>query len=100
MGWAQTAIQGFLYKIWPFLTWLRRYGPLAGVQRVPMLEDLYSRRLALAGWAAWTSGLVLGALAPLTTIEGVPLAAAASAFRFGAAAVVFNGARVGRHWLR
>jgi hypothetical protein len=99
VGWAQTAIQGFLYKIWPFLTWLRQYAPLAGLQRVPMLEQLYSRRLALAGWAAWTSGLVLGALAPLTTIEGVPLAAALC-LSLGAAAVVFNGARVGSHWLR
>jgi len=99
VGWAQTAIQGFLYKIGPFLTWLHRYAPHAGLQRVLMLEQLYSRRLALAGWAAWTSGLSLGALAPLTTLEGVPVAAAVC-LSLGAAAVILNGARVGSHWLR
>lgn len=99
VGWAETAIQGFLYKIGPFLTWLYRYGPVAGVQRVPMLEDLYSRRLALVGCVAWTSGLVLGALAPLTAADWIPLGAAAGLSLGGAAAIV-NGVRVGSHWLR
>jgi hypothetical protein len=98
VGWAETAIQGFLYKIGPFLTWLRRYGPLAGVRRVPMLEDLYSRRLALVGWVAWTSGLVLGAVTPLTTAEWIPLAAAIG-LSLGGAATVVNAAGVARHWL-
>jgi len=97
VGWAQTAIQGFLYKIGPFLTWLHRYGPVAGIRPVPMLEDLYSRRLALAGWAAWTVGLALGALAPLTTAEWLPLGAAAG-LSLGGAATILNGARVARHW--
>jgi hypothetical protein len=99
VGWAQTAIQGFLYKIGPFLTWLHRYGPIAGVQRVPMLEDLYSRHLALAGYVAWTSGLVLGALAPLTAAEWIPLGAAAG-LSIGGAGLVLNGVRVGSHWAR
>ena len=97
VGWAQTAIQGFLYKIGPFLTWLHRYGPVAGVRPVPMLEDLYSRRLALVGWAAWTIGLALGALTPVTAAEWVPLGAAAS-LSLGGAATILNGARVARHW--
>ncbi|MFN8632667.1 MAG: hypothetical protein U0893_02345 [Chloroflexota bacterium] len=99
VGWAQTAIQGFLYKIGPFLTWLHRYGALAGVQRVPMLEDLYSAWLARFGWAAWTAGLVLGAICPLTTVEWLPVAAAV-ALSLGGVAVIANGARVGSHWLR
>src|SRR6185437_7494369 len=56
-GWAEAAIQGFLYKIGAFLTWLHRYAPLAGRRRVPKLEDLYGRRTALVGWAAWTVGV-------------------------------------------
>lgn len=99
VGWAQTAIQGFLYKIGPFLTWLHRYGPVAGVQPVPMLEDLYSRRLALAGCAAWTSGLMLGALAPVTTAGWIPLGAA-TGLSLGGAAMLLNAVRVGSHWLR
>jgi hypothetical protein len=86
-----------LYNIGPFLTWLHRYGPIAGVQRVPMLEDLYSRRLAMVGWAGWVGGLVLGALTPLTTAEWMPLGAAAG-LSLGGAAMIVNGVRVARHW--
>ncbi len=56
-GVAITAIQGFFYKIATFLVWLHRYAPLAGRQRVPRLEDLYSRRLAKAGWLLWVAAL-------------------------------------------
>lgn len=98
VGWAETAIQGFLYKIGPFLTWLHRYGAVAGVRRVPMLEDLYSRRLALVGWAAWTTGLVLGTLVPVTTAAWLPFAAA-GCLSIGGAATVANGFFVARHWL-
>jgi hypothetical protein len=99
VGWAETAIQGFLYKIGPFLTWLHRYGPLVGLRPVPMLEDLYSRRLAMAGFACWTGGLALGALVPLTTADWLPYGAAAG-LSLGAAATIANGLRVARHWLR
>jgi hypothetical protein len=98
VGWAETAIQGFLYKIGPFLTWLHRYGPVAGVRPVPMLEDLYSRRLALAGCAAWTAGLVLGVLTAVTPLEWAPTASAAG-LSLGGAATIVNGVRVARHWL-
>ncbi|MCC6314530.1 MAG: hypothetical protein IT337_11025, partial [Thermomicrobiales bacterium] len=58
-GFAETAIQGFFYKISTFLVWLQRYAPLAGRQRVPQLEDLYWRRLAFVGWGIWTAGVAL-----------------------------------------
>ncbi|HET9016877.1 MAG TPA: hypothetical protein VFN57_14850, partial [Thermomicrobiaceae bacterium] len=58
-GFAETAIQGFFYKIATFLVWLHRYAPLAGRERVPRLEELYRRRLALVGWAGWLAGLLL-----------------------------------------
>ena len=58
-GLAETAIQGFLYKISTFLVWLHRYAPLVGRWKVPKLEDLYDVRLARVGWACWTSGLLL-----------------------------------------
>lgn len=68
-GWAETPIQGFLYKIGTFLTWLNRYAPVAGMQRVPRLEDLYDRRVAMLGWLSWTLGVGMAALAPLTASE-------------------------------
>ncbi|ACZ43054.1 hypothetical protein Tter_2153 [Thermobaculum terrenum ATCC BAA-798] len=57
-GMAETAIQGFLYKILTFLVWLHRYAPFAGRGRVPRLEEMYDVRLGVAGWAAWTLGLL------------------------------------------
>lgn len=85
-GLAETAIQGFFYKIATFLVWLHRYAPLAGRQRVPRLEEMYHRRLAVAGWLLWTAGMVLSlAVAPLGSaalghVAGVVLAAGVGCF--------------------
>ena len=96
-GWAETAIQGFLYKIGTFLTWLHRYAPLAGRQPVPRLEDLYDRATAMFGWAAWTIGVALGAAAALTHLD--LLAHLASAGQsMGAGLFLLNAVRVGAHW--
>ena len=96
-GWAETAIQGFLYKIGTFLTWLHRYAPVAGRQPVPRLEDLYDRRIAVASWMAWTGGVALGAGAALTGIE---LLARVAAFglSLGVILLLSNCVRVGAHW--
>jgi hypothetical protein len=96
-GWAETAIQGFLYKIGTFLTWLHRYAPLAGRRGVPRLEDLYGRRLAVVGWACWSAGVALGGVAALGGWTWLALLAAAG-LSTGAAAFVVNAARVGAHW--
>jgi hypothetical protein len=96
-GMAETAIQGFFYKIATFLVWLHRYAPLAGRQRVPKLEDLYSRRLALAGWACWSAGVALAAgagasgAAALAGVAGLGVTA-------GLACFLVNVARIGAHW--
>ncbi|MDI3339520.1 MAG: hypothetical protein QJR03_03195, partial [Sphaerobacter sp.] len=85
-GLAETAIQGFSYKITTFLVWLHRYAPVAGRQRVPRLEDLYRRRLAVAGWMLWTAGMALSLMvaplgcAPLGRIAGAALAAGLGCF--------------------
>jgi hypothetical protein len=96
-GWAQTPIQGFLYKIGTFLTWLNRYAPVAGLAPVPKLEDMYNRQQAIAGWLAWTIGVSLGALAALVgqpevaTLGGVSLS-------LGVLLFLINAFRVGAHW--
>jgi hypothetical protein len=96
-GWAETAIQGFLYKIGAFLIWLHRYAPLAGRRRVPKLEDLYGRRTALAGWAAWSVGVATEAAAILS---GAVLLAylAGGALSLGLGALLVNAARMSTHW--
>ncbi|MCC7024010.1 MAG: hypothetical protein IT338_14395 [Thermomicrobiales bacterium] len=96
-GFAETAIQGFFYKIATFLVWLQRYAPLAGRQRVPKLEELYGRRLALAGWALWSLGVALAAIAAgigalwLSYAAGLLVAA-------GLVAFLVNVARIANHW--
>ena len=96
-GWAQTPIQGFLYKIGTFLTWLHQYAPLAGRQPVPRLEDLYDRRSAVAGWAAWTAGVGLEAIATLAHNHVLSLLAAAG-LSVGVILFLSNALRVGAHW--
>ncbi len=96
-GWAETAIQGFLYKIGTFLTWLHRYAPLAGRQRVPRLEELYGRRTAIAGWISWTAGVAVVGIATLLRSEPVVLVGA-GALSVGAVLFLVNVARVGAHW--
>lgn len=59
VGFIETGIQGFFYKISTFLVWLHRYAKQAGRQRVPKLEELFYHRLAEAGWLLWTSGVGL-----------------------------------------
>src|SRR5450755_4045342 len=96
-GWAETAIQGFLYKIGTFLTWLHRYAPLAGRQPVPRLEDLYDRATAVFGWAAWTIGVALGAAGALSQLDLLAHLAAAGR-SMGAGLFLLNAVRVGAHW--
>jgi hypothetical protein len=98
VGCAETAIQGFLYKIGPFLAWLHRYAPLAGRRPVPRLEDLYQRRTALLGWVLWSSGVGLGGAAALTADPGLA-AAAAAGLSLGLGAFLLNALRVGWHAL-
>jgi hypothetical protein len=96
-GFAGTAIQGFFYKIATFLVWLKRYAPVAGKQRVPRLEELYNRRLAVTGWACWTISIALGAVSLLADL---PLLVANSLILIaGLACFLFNVVSISRHWL-
>ncbi|MCD6654601.1 MAG: hypothetical protein LT067_07545 [Sulfurovum sp.] len=46
MGFFTFLINGHLYKIIPFLVWFKRYSPLVGKERVPMLHEMYPKREA------------------------------------------------------
>jgi hypothetical protein len=96
-GMAETAIQGFFYKIATFLVWLQRYAPLAGRERVPRLEELYSPRLALAGWGWWLLGL-LGATAAIAAHSLLLARAAGAAQTIGLACFLWNVLLIGGHW--
>ena len=96
-GLAETAIQGFFYKIATFLVWLHRYAPEAGRRPVPRLEALYRRRPAVAGWGLWTGGLALSLAAivfgsaTLGAIAGLAMSGAVGCF-------LSNVLAIAGHW--
>lgn len=97
VGVAGTAIQGFFYKIATFLVWLRRYAPVAGTQPVPTLEELYSRRLALAGWTLWASAVLAGAVVLLRDVDAMTLVALP--LLAGVGCFLANVACIASHWI-
>jgi hypothetical protein len=96
-GTAGTAIQGFFYKIATFLVWLKRYAPVAGHEAVPKLEQLYDRRLAMAGWGLWTAAIALGLAMILADRDA--LAVVGLILLAGVACFIINVVMIARHWL-
>ncbi len=96
IGVAGTAIQGFFYKISTFLVWLKRYAPVAGKGKAPKLEEMYNRRLALAGFVVWVTSVAGGAVCLLAELDAMPLVGAGMAV----AALCFLGnvGGIARHW--
>jgi hypothetical protein len=45
-GFISMLIIGQMYKIVPFLTWYHKYSRKAGIEKVPMLREMYSEKLA------------------------------------------------------
>jgi hypothetical protein len=95
-GAAGTAIQGFFYKIATFLVWLKRYAPVAGKERVPRLEELYSRHLAMAGWSLWASATIGGAALLIGDWTGLRLIGLL--LLLGIACFLINVVSIARHW--
>ncbi|HEX2961755.1 MAG TPA: hypothetical protein VHO43_08185 [Ignavibacteriales bacterium] len=47
-GFISMLIVGQMYKILPFLTWYHKYSSKAGLEKVPMLKEMYNESLAQA----------------------------------------------------
>jgi len=97
-GMAETAIQGFFYKIATFLVWLKRYAPVAGTQPVPKLEEMYRFRLALTGAGFWAIAIAGTTISLLLELDILPLFGAA--MLIGAGCFVINVVSIARHWKR
>jgi len=52
-------VLGTLYHVIPFIVWVHRYSDRLGYEPVPMVDDLYSARLAVSDFASLVSGTVL-----------------------------------------
>jgi hypothetical protein len=59
LGFLSLLTQSFLYKIVPFLIWLRKFSGIAGRQRLPKIDDLVPRRSGIAQLAAYCTGVLL-----------------------------------------
>jgi hypothetical protein len=46
LGFVGFLITGHLYKIIPFLVWFEKYAPLVGKEKVPMLNEMYPKKLS------------------------------------------------------
>ncbi|MCU4753240.1 hypothetical protein OB919_14840 [Halobacteria archaeon AArc-curdl1] len=50
-------VLGTLYHIIPFIIWVHRYSDRLGLEDVPMIDDLYDERIAVADLVCFTAGL-------------------------------------------
>ena len=67
VGWLGQSTIGYLYKIVPFLIWHKRYGPLVGQQKVPLMRDIIHQRWAMLSFWLINVGLLGAALSALFT---------------------------------
>ncbi len=68
VGWLGQSTIGYLYKIVPFLIWNKRYGPLVGRQKVPLMRDMIHQRWATLSFWLINAGLIGTSLLALFTL--------------------------------
>ncbi|RUM71652.1 MAG: hypothetical protein DSZ08_02715 [Sulfurovum sp.] len=62
LGFIASFILGHLYKIVPFLVWFERFAPLVGKEKVPMLNEMYSKEGATVMFWFTVSGVICGGM--------------------------------------
>jgi len=62
MGFITFLITGHLYKIIPFLVWFERYSPLVGKEKVPMLHEMYPKKMAEWEFYFTVAGVVVAGI--------------------------------------
>jgi len=94
-------VMGSLYHVVPFIVWVHRYSDRLGFEQVPMIDDLYSDRLAAADGALVAFGTVTLLLARAGVLPddavvagGVLLAAGLVVFTANLVGVVYRHGRV------
>ena len=83
-------VVGTLYHIVPFVIWVNRYSDLLGFADVPMIDDLYSDRLAAVDGACLASGSALIVGSNLLGVAGAPAVLGALLVCIGVAVFVSN----------
>ncbi len=67
VGFFAFLINGHLYKIVPFLVWFHRFSPLVGKRKVPMLNEMYPKKMAEFEFWFSFAGTVLSTLGLLVS---------------------------------
>lgn len=73
IGFISMLIIGQLYKILPFLTWYHKYSSKAGIEKVPMLRDMYNEKLSYLSYYLIISAVIGVPASVLLHIEFVLL---------------------------
>lgn len=69
VSYISTLIVGQMYKIVPFLVWYHKYSSKVGIEKVPMLKDMFNEKLADYNLYLMLTGIALSALAFLLQIN-------------------------------
>ena len=64
---------GQLYKILPFLAWYHKYSSKVGLEKVPLLKDMYSEKSASLEFVLMTAALAAGIPGLLFSLSGLLL---------------------------
>lgn len=97
LGWLGQSIIGYLYKIVPFLVWHKRYGPLVGKQKVPLMREMLHERWAWTGWWLINGGLVATIVACLFNLPLWIIQPASLVLSAGCILALLNVSGVVRH---
>lgn len=63
IGFASMLIIGQMYKIVPFLVWYHKYSSKVGIEKVPMLKDMFNETLAEYQFYLMIAGLIISVIA-------------------------------------
>jgi hypothetical protein len=69
VAYISTLIVGQMYKIVPFLVWYHKYSSKVGIEKVPMLKDLFSEKLAELNLYLMCVGIIISVLSFLSEIK-------------------------------
>ncbi|MFC6614133.1 hypothetical protein ACFQAS_04025 [Halopenitus salinus] len=64
-------VLGTVYHVVPFIVWVHRYSDLLGFEDVPMIDDLYSDRIARTDFACFLLGTLFVVVADLNAVVGL-----------------------------
>ncbi len=87
-------VLGTLYHIIPFIIWINHYSDRLGLEKVPMIDDLYSERVANAEFGILIGGLSMLILADIGILDELFTAGGFAIFGIGILLFIGNMAAV------